>query len=221
MAEATINATQNNTGGGGGSGAGVNAGPDLAAQLAAANARIAEFEAKSKPAPTTDDPTLADRARKSKESDDADKSKMKRLENALTFNLKSQDFLKSNEALLPKSVAEIFTQADKETYADAIEKDAAIRSGIVQSFFSVQENMDLLTPSLKASLDEYLKLTKTGKQDKALAVYESIFEPAFEMLKRVKKAEALGKGYGGTDDADTAYAKRMEALSKKHYGMEK
>ncbi len=172
-------------------------------------------ELTKKPNPE-DDPDLKERARREKEEKDKKANDTKALERALTFNLKSQDFIKTNEALLPKDIGEIFKLAEKENYNDAIEKDGAIKSGIIQSFFSVQANMDLLTPGLKSSLDEYLKLTKTGKQEKAQGIYEAIFEPSFEMLRRIKKAEALSKGHlvDNDDDFQVKYKNKMMKLSR-------
>lgn len=193
--------------------------PDLSKEIEALKARNAELDAKllefTKP-----DPTLLDKARKTRDEDDKKYNDSKALERAITFNLKSPEFLKTNQSLLPKDIADLFSQAEKEKYDNPIEKDAAIKAGIVQSFFSVQANVDLLTPGLKSSLDEYLKLTKTGKQDKAQAVYDGIFEPAFEMLKRIKKAEALTKGFGNDGDAETSYKNKLIAGSKKHFGIQ-
>lgn len=167
------------------------------------------------------DPDLREKARRDREAEDKKTGDTKALEAALRFSLESEKFLKQNAGLLPKDVADIFKTAEKENYGSAIEKDAAIKSGIIQSFFSVQANLDLLTPGLKNQLEDYLKLTKTGKQEKAQSVYDTIFEPAFEMLRRVKKAEALNKGYGSSTDSEDAYKKKMMDLSKKHYLGEK
>lgn len=207
----------------GGNAGGSGGGGDLAAQLAAAQAEIATLKAKgAPPAPKPeDDPDLQARARAAREAADKDSARTKQLENALKFNLKSAEFLKQNETLLPKDVTDIFSQAEKENFTDAIEKDSAIKSGLVQSFFAVQANVDLLTAGQKATLDEYLKLTKNEKQNRAQQVYDMVFEPAFEMLKRVKKAEALSKGYGGGSDAEAAYKNRLMASTRKHYLGEK
>lgn len=211
-------------GGEGGKGTGTGggqAGGDPAAELAALKAEIAALKAaKAAPKPE-DDPDLQERARRERERSDKEGARTKQLENALKFGLKSADFLKQNESLLPKDVADIFKQAEKENFSDAIEKDSAIKSGMVQSFFAVQANVDLLTSGQKSTLDEYLKLTKTEKQNRAQQVYDMVFEPAFEMLKRTKKAEALSKGYGGGSDAEAAYKAKLMASTRKHYLGEK
>jgi len=216
-------------GGGGGAGAGDGKGaggaPDYAKQIADLTAKNAELDKKiaelSKKPDPNNDPDLQARAKAERDAADKKTAETKALENALRFNMKSEEFLKTNESLLPKDISDIFKQAEKENYSNAVEKDGAIKAGMIQSFFAVQANMDLLTPGLKSALDEYLKLTKNEKQARAQSVYESIFEPAFEMLKRIKKAEALSKGHGHEGDAETAYKNRMIALSKKHYLGEK
>ncbi len=192
---------------------------DTAAELAALKAENAALKAAAVKPPES--PDLKERARLQKEAEDKDTATTKKIESALGFNLKSAEFLSQNESLLPAEVAGIFKEADKETYANAIEKANAIKSGLIQSFFAVQSNMDLLTPTVKSKLDDYLKLTKNGKQDKAQEIYDSVFEPAFEMLKRVKKAEALNRGLSVPTDAEAAYRNRMIDLSKKHYLGEK
>lgn len=172
-------------------------------------------------APPKEDPDLTEKARRQRELDQKKTGDVRALEAALRFNIDAPNFLKNNAALLPKDITDIFKAADAEKFETAIEKDAAIKAGIIQSFFAVQSNLDLLTPGLKASLEDYLKLTKNGKQEKAQAIYDSIFEPAFDTLRRVKKAEALNKGFGNPGGSEDAYKNRMMSLSKKHYLGEK
>ncbi len=199
--------------------------PDPAAELAAAKARIVELEAaaakgkKTEDEDETDDQDLRARARKDRESSDTESGRTKKLEDAIKFNLGSKEFLKTNEALLPKEVADIFARADRENFSDAIQKDSAIKSGLVEAFFSVQSNVDILTSGQKSALDEYLKLTKDKKQEKAQSLYEMVFEPAFEALKRSKKAEALQRGHGtGEDDA---YKQKLMKLGARKFLGEK
>lgn len=214
--------------GGDGKGSGAGGGDEVAA-LRAANAaleaRLAKLEGKSGGAGDDDegdDEDLSDKARKMRAAEDKKGSDAKALEAALRFNMGAESWLKQNQSLLPKDISDIFKAAEKEKYDSAIEKDAAIKAGIIQSFFSVQANLDLLTPAIKGQLEDYLRLTKTGKQDKAQQMYDTIFEPAFEMLRRVKKAESLNKGFGGGGTAaEDAYKQKMMNLSKKHYLGEK
>lgn len=195
---------------------------DLKASNAALMARLEKLEAGGKDQKKDDDSTLNDKVKKDQEAKDKQSKDSAELESALRFSLGSKDWLKTNSSLLPKEVEGLFNAAEKETYGSAIEKAQALKAGIIQSFFSIQANVDLLTPGLKSALEDYLKLTKNGKQERAQSIYDNVFEPAFEMLKRVKKAEQL-RATGSTEgtDSETAYKNRMMALSKKHYLGEK
>lgn len=166
-----------------------------------------------------DEKDLNDKAKDLRSKEEKTQNDTKALEAALRFSLSSADWLKTNAALLPKDIADIFKAAEKENFETPIEKDAALKAGIIQSFFGVQSNLDLLTPGLKNELEEFLKLTKTGKQERAQEIYNSVFEPAFEMLRRVKKAEALSKGFGDPSDSESSYKKRLMEHSQKHYQM--
>lgn len=190
---------------------------DLRASNAAMMQKIEAMTGKKE----SDDESLHDKAKKQREADDKASNNHKAIESALKFSLKSEEFLKTNQSLLPKDIGDIFKAADKENYASPIEKDGAIKAGLIQSFFSVQSNLDLLTQGQKIALDDYLKLTKNSKQDKAQQIYDSIFEPTFDQLRRLKKAEALAKGHGGGSDSEDAYKNKMINLSKKHYLGEK
>jgi hypothetical protein len=211
-------------GGGGGGNPDPNPDPepdhtDWKAKYETLEARLAKLEGGGgEPEPKgDDDDDLITKAKKAREAGDKDKNNSKALESALRFSMGADQWLKDNQTILPSEVSEIFEAANKETYDSPIEKDAALKSGIVQSFFSVQDNLDLLTPGLKNQVQDYLKLTKNGKQEKAQQIYESIFEPTFEMLKRLKKADSLSKGHNPGDDLQDSYKQRLMKLSKKHY----
>lgn len=142
----------------------------------------------------------------------------KALESAIMFNTGSKDWLKTNSSLLPKDVEGIFSAAEKETYDTQIQKASAIKSGVIQTFFKVQENLDLLTAAQKTNLEDWLKLTKNGKEEKAQQMFDVIFEPTFEMLKRIKKAQQVqigGQRQG--DDAENAYKDKLMKSSMKHF----
>lgn len=199
-----------------------NNGTDLSAENAALKAQLAKYQNQGSGESGNQgehDQDLLEKSRKQREEADKKKTDTKSLENALRFEMESESWIKQNQNLLPKDIQDIFTTAKSETYDSPVEKDSALKSGIIQSFFSVQDNLDLLTPGLKNQLEDYLKLTKNGKQDKAQSIYSNIFEPAFEMLKRVKKAEALQKGHG--DGSDDAYKNKLMQGSRKHYLGEK
>jgi hypothetical protein len=196
---------------------------DLKASYAALSARFEKLEkqaGKGKEDDTGGD--LSDQALRKQADDERRTQDSKALEAALRFSLTSSEFIKTNAALLPKEVSEIFAGADKETYESPIEKDQAIKRGLIESFFKVQSNLDLLTPGLKTQLEDYLKLTKNGKQEKAQQIYDMVFEPSLEMLRRLEKAKAVSKtGYTTPSDSESAYRQKLMKGSRKHYMGEK
>ena len=227
-----LRAPDDGNGAGGGQGGGddksksADAGKELSELKASNAALLARLDALEKKGAgsddkSKDDKSLADKVeadRKAKEKQTTDHQK---LERALKFTLTSNDWVKTNATLLPKNIEGIFAQAEKENYSTAMEKADAIKVGIVSEFFSIQSNLDLLTETQKISLEDFKKLTKTDKQDRVQSIYDTVFEPTFEMLKRVKKAEQISKGLGDSNDSETAYKEKMKAISRKHYLGEK
>lgn len=204
--------------------------PDLAkqfAELAAQNKALAEkleaLEKKNGTPPKTDpkDDDLSEQARKREAEKNKNNTDAKKLEAAIKFNLGAPEWYKTNAELLPKTVEGILDLAKKETYESPIDRDSAIKAGIIKEFFSVQENVDLLTDAQKQALAEYEKLTNIVKQDRAQSFYDQVFEPTFETLKRVKKAGELSKGAPITSSAEEAYRKKLIEGSKRKYLGEK
>ncbi len=166
------------------------------------------------------DKTLHDKVIDDNKEKDKNRSDSKTLEAALTFNLLSNEFIKNNESVLPKGISDIFKAAEKETYDSAVDKANAIKDGIIQSFFSQQLNVDMLTHSQKSDLADFQKLTKNGREAKAQDLYKNLFEPALESLKRVKKAEELYKanqGFGNNTDVDQAYKDKLSKMADRKF----
>jgi hypothetical protein len=172
------------------------------------------------PAPK-DDPSLEEKARLQREELERKTSDSKRLEKAVRFTLAAKEWAKTNASLLPKTIDGILDQAEKENYATAVEKDNAIKVGLISEFFGQQANLDLLTDSQKVVLEDFKKLTKDKKQEQVQQLYETLFEPTFESLKKIKKAQEVGAGQANSTDAESAYKKKLMELSQKHYLGEK
>lgn len=166
---------------------------------------------------------LRRKAAKGRQTNEEKIAETRSIEGALKFNLGVQDFVKSNADLLPSEIQDILKTAEKESYDSAIEKSSAIKSSFIQSFFEIEANREALTAAQKVQLDDFLKLTKTGKESKASAIYENIFEPALETLRKVKKAEELGKSRSGLASGNAVmdgYKNRLVSGAKKtHLGV--
>ena len=182
----------------------------------------AEWE-KSKnnpPPPKQDDPNdLAAKAAKEREESERKVKHEKALESSIRFTSGAKEWAKANAAILPKNVETILETAEKEKYDSVIQKDAAVKVAIIQEFFSQQANLDLLTGAQKVALDEFKNLTKDKKHEQAQQVFDSIFEPTFETLKKVKRAELVSKGFADQSMGEQAYRdKRIKLARQQHLG---
>lgn len=176
-----------------------------------------------KPSPKPEDDLQA-KAAKEKEESEKNNANAKKVENALKFNLSVANFVKENKDILTADIEGILKAAEKENYDTACNKANAVKVGMIGTFFSVQANMDLLTAAQKSQLEDFQKLTKNGKEEKAEHVFENIFEPAIEMLKKVKKAEELGKaksGFSSDSSVENDYKQRLINQAKKGHLKEK
>lgn len=185
--------------------------------LKSENDKLKASPPKKEDPPPKEDADLADKARKEREDNEKKGKHEKSLGSAMKFNMGSQEFLKTNAGLLPKTVESIFSAAEKENYGSEIDKANAIKVGVVQEFFAVQSNMDQLTGAQKVELEEFLKLTKNVKQERIENVYAMIFEPTLESIRKVEKAKQLGVGEKNQSSAEKALADKMMKQSKKHY----
>ena len=200
---------------------------DKVAAIEAEKANLAkELESlKAKPAPApaptpTEDEDLITKARKDRQESEKKDSDIKQIESALRFNLSAPEFLKQNKDLLPADVENVMKVAEKENYDSAAERANAVRAGLVAAFFAQQSNLDLLTSGQKAQLEDFNKLTKKGREEKAQQIYENIFEPALATLRKVKKAEELGKanaGFAKASDVESQYKERLMKMARKTY----
>lgn len=211
-------------GGGGGTG-GDEKDKTIAAMKAENDKLKADFEAFKNPKPDANkDGDLQAKAQKDREENDKQNANSKRLENALKFNIGAADFVKNNKDILTADMEGILKAAEKENYDTAFAKANAVKVGMIGTFFSIQANVDFLTQAQKSQLEDFMKLTKNGKEDKAEHVFENIFEPAIEMLKKVKKAEELGKaksGFSSGSSVENEYKQRLINQAKKGHLKEK
>lgn len=162
---------------------------------------------------------LLEKVEKDRKERERTQSDSKSIESALKFTLGLEDFVKTNADLLPSEVAELVHVAKGEKYDTEVAKAAAVKASILRCYFSQQANVDSLTESQKRDLDEYNKLTKTGREEKASTIYANIFEPSLEMNRRLKRAEELRRGDSGIlpSGTEAAYRQKMVDASMKKY----
>lgn len=162
---------------------------------------------------------LLAKAKKEKEDKENAAKGDKNLESALAFNMSVNQFVKDNKDILPDDFSKVLELAEKESYDTPKQKANAIRSGLIQSFFSVKDHNEALTENQKKSLADFMKLTKNGKEEKSHEIYENVFEPAFEMVKRLKKQEDKMKVAKSEGTNSSSYKdKLMKGSQEKYFG---
>lgn len=182
----------------------------------------AEFEKNKTPQKKDDDPDLLAKAAKEKADREAKNADTAVIERAVGFNMGLASWVTENKAILPSEIEEVINQANKEKYDTAMTKAGAVKSAIVQSYFGQQANMDLLTAGQKSQVEDFLKLTRQAREEKAATIFENVFEPAFEMQKRLIKAEEVSRansGLGKSSKTDDAYKSRVAEQSKNAFGI--
>ena len=203
--------------------------PEQITEMQAENAKLkADLEAAKKPPEQKPDPKpepeldLREKAIKEKKDLEDKSASTKEIESALKFEISLESFVKDNVDVLPSEIGDIVRIASKESFDSAVQKAGVIKTSILQSFFAVQANVDLLTTNQKSRLDDYLKLTKNGKEQKAKDIFEDIFEPALRLKKEILKAEELGKskaGLGSSSKEEDEYKNKLINVSRKaHLG---
>ncbi len=138
-----------------------------------------------------DDKSLTERVEAERKLREKNKQETDKIERDISYNLGVRKFVEDHKAHLSENILDLMTEADKQKFENHAEKASTLRTEIIESFFKVQANVDILTPAQKRNLADFQKLTKDGKRQESEKVYESVFEPALEMVKRVKKAEEL------------------------------
>lgn len=144
----------------------------------------------------------------------------KEIEEAVLFNSSIPSFIQDNRDILPSDVSDIIAVADKERYDRVSDKERAVKSAILQSFFKIESNLDLLTQTQKRLIDDYFKLSSKGKEDRAKDVYSNVFEPSVMMLKKIKKAEEVAKSRNGVrigSKPEQDYLEKMIKISKQKH----
>lgn len=199
---------------GDGKGGGGDALESIKAELASLRAELA----KSKPAdPLIEPDDLSRKVEKDKLERDKKQGETKQIEGAVRFNTSFAEWIKTNKSLLPTSISDLQVQADKEKFNSEVEKSKEIKVGIVNQFYALQSNLDLLTEGQKKTLDDFKALTKAERELRVESIYENIFEPSFQSLKNIERAKKISKGHAEGDDKHSDYVQKMIEMSTKKY----
>lgn len=164
-----------------------------------------------------DDPSVLEAIRK-KEQEDREKSdKEKRILEGAKFIATFDKLIADGGEFFPKEVSVAVEVVNKRKYDDEISRADDLRASIIESVFSVQKNLDLLTELGKQKVNDFLALSQTAKQKNSEAIWEYVLN-ALDTYKRVEKqtrTEAARRGLATPSGATEAYEKKIFGLRNK------
>lgn len=146
---------------------------------------------------------IVDEAKKRYEQDNATKELNASLANAIKFNLGIENFIKDNEAILPKEAKALFDTVNLKVYSTDVEKANVLRKGLIDQFIELKENFDILPNSLKERANKYKALTDDEKA-KQSGQFWDIVEIGAAHKVLIRKAEQLSKN--GGQEAKTEFS---------------
>lgn len=198
---------------------------DLELQLAEANKGKKKKKSEDDSDDGDDDESdddLGNKAAKNRVKKERQAAESKQIEAAIGFNMSIDKFVDDNKEILPTSIGEIVALAHKETYENAFTKANALRASLIKNYFSVEDNLNFLTNSQKIKVQDYLKLTVEAREENSQDIYSNVFEPSFEMMKKLKKAEEVNRSRNGSisgSSGENNYKNKLIKLSKQtHLG---
>lgn len=198
---------------GGGAAGGKEGGKEtLVLELAKEIKALREEMAASKPKEKKDDPSLIDQVEKDKKSK-ADFAQMQsKIVKAAKFNLRFETFLKEYAGVIPEDAKEIAKTASVDNYPNEVERSAAIKDALMQSFFKESDNLKFLSDAQKAKWKTFLALGTAGRAEEAESIYDSVFEPAVNHARSIRQAQLTNRDNvaSGSSDSDIIFKKLHE-----------
>jgi hypothetical protein len=170
-----------------------------------------------------EDKDLKNKVEDDKAKKETDQARDREIENAALF-VNDKTFADDTAGLLGENTAAIFEKAKTENYGSTLERANDLRASLIEDAFSIQENLDQLTPSQRAKIESFNKSTRPKKQELAGSLFCEILEPFIQLQKAKAKAEEVRKAAGGlgtkTSD-EQEYEKKLVDHARKNYKLDK
>lgn len=163
---------------------------------AAADKKAAEDAAKNNGGGTPEAKTTAQEAKEKLDAENAAAAALATIQDSVKFNLSLKDFFDKNKSLLPDEAGKILEIIAAKTFKDDNEKANTTRKDLLDAFLSKQENIDVLTPSLKDRAEKYKALAESDKLKRSSEFWD-LAETGLALKLGARKADALNKINGG------------------------
>lgn len=160
--------------------------------------------------------SINDEAKATLDAEKAAQTALNQIQESVKFNIAITDFAEKNKHLLPEEASKILTTVAGKTFKDDNEKANTVRKSFLDSFLEKQENLDVLTSSMKTRAETYKTLAESDKERKSSEFWDLV-EVGLALKQGARKAEALNKINGGNagDSSNPLEDKILAAAEKK------
>lgn len=160
--------------------------------------------------------SINDEAKGILDAEKAAQNSLNQIQESVKFNISISDFAEKNKHLLPEEASKILTTIASKTFKDDNEKANTVRKSFLDSFLEKQENLDVLTSSMKTRAETYKTLAESDKERKSSEFWDLV-EVGLALKQGARKAEALNKINGGNagDSSNPLEDKILAAAEKK------
>ena len=145
-------------------------------------------------------------------------------ESATKFEIGFDKMREDYKAFLPSETESIVNFVNGQKHENKIDKARDLKVALMDAFFKVQKNIDVLNSTFKDKVSAYNGLTQEAKRKEA-NVYWEVLEVALENHKLIGKGQAAnranGQPGGGSDEEYNAKVfKKADTRHKKAIGEE-
>lgn len=141
--------------------------------------------------------SINDQAKDQLQAENAAKEALAQIQGSVKFNMEIKKFFEDNKTLFPEETAKILETIGGKTFADENERANTTRKSLLDSFLEKQENIDVLTPSLKTRAENYKALAESDKMRRSGEFWD-LAETGLALKLGARKADALNKINGGS-----------------------
>lgn len=192
---------------------------DVSAQVAALKA---ELEALKKTAnPKDPQPSDVEKVRKELQEKADREAAIGRMQNAIRFNLSSEKYIEDNKDYLGPLAGGLYKEINSKAFTDEERKASAVKKGVLEYFFSLQENIDAAPAEVKDRIMHFKALADDEKEKQAPAFWDTLTltvnqKKMTAQIAAAKRANSGNKSFEEPDDNRRKYNDRVFAL-KSHY----
>lgn len=157
--------------------------------------------------------SIVDEAKDALKNDREKEVSLNQIQESVKFNISISDFVEKNKELLPEEASKILPAVAAKTFKDENEKANTLRKTFLDSFLEKKENLEVMTPLMKARAENFKGLAESDKERKSGEFWDLV-EVGVALKQNARKAEALNKINGVTAGGSSKDILEQKFLAK-------